>query len=109
MPTPVVLGEFEQLVLLAILNLDNDAAALDLRDRLNQVAGRRISRGALYRTLDRMDGKGWVAWSLDREDVPERGGHPRRRFRVTKEGLEVLRASRAMLMDLWDGLEGVLG
>lgn len=109
MPTPVVLGEFEQLVLLAVLNLDNDAAALDLRDRLNAVAGRRISRGALYRTLDRMDEKGWVAWSLDREDVPERGGHPRRRFRVTPEGLEVLKASRAMLMDLWDGLEGVLG
>lgn len=109
MPTPVVLGEFEQLVLLAVLNLGNDAAALDLRDRLNEVAGRRISRGALYRTLDRMDEKGWVAWSLDREDVPERGGHPRRRFRVTEEGLEVLRASRAMLMDLWDGLEGVLG
>lgn len=108
MPTPVFLGEFEQLVLLCLLQLGENAPALDLREHLEEVAGRSISRGSLYRTLDRLEEKGWVAWSLDEEDVPERGGHPRRRFRVTEEGIAVLRESRDALLDLWGGLEGVL-
>lgn len=113
MPTPVFLGEFEQLVLLALLQenreSDRDAPVQHLRDRLDSLAGRSVSRGALYRTLDRMEEKGWVRWRLDDEDVPERGGHPRRRFRVTPEGVDVLRASRATLLGLWCGLEEVLG
>lgn len=108
MPTPIFLGEFEQLVLLCLLRLGDDAPVLDLLTRLEDVAGRPISRGSLYRTLDRLEAKGWVAWSLDEEDVPERGGHPRRRFRVTAEGIAVLRESRDALLDLWGGLEGVL-
>lgn len=108
MPTPIFLGEFEQLVLLVLLQLGDDAPVLDLLTRLEEVAGRSISRGSLYRTLDRLEAKGWVAWSLDEEDVPERGGHPRRRFRVTPEGIAVLRESRDALLDLWGGLEGVL-
>ena len=113
MPTPVFLGEFEQLVLLALLQvtdeLAGDAPVQALRERLDELAGRAVSRGALYRTLDRLEEKAWVAWTVDEEDIPERGGHPRRRFRVTPEGIAVLRASRETLLGLWSGLEGVLG
>ncbi|MGD2068488.1 MAG: helix-turn-helix transcriptional regulator [Gemmatimonadota bacterium] len=109
MPTPVFLGDFEQLVLLTLLRLGDDATALDLRARIEDLADRSVSRGALYRTLDRMEDKGWVAWSVDEADVPERGGRPRRRFRVTDPGIEVLRDSRRTLRELWTGLEGVLG
>lgn len=109
MPTPVFLGDFEQLVLLSLLRLGDSVAVLDLRDRMEELAGRSISRGSLYRTLDRLEEKGWVAWEVDADDVPERGGRPRRRFRVTGEGVAVLKASRDTLRDLWDGLEGVLG
>ena len=113
MPTPVFLGEFEQLVLLALLQvteeLGNDPPVQALRERLERLAGRSVARGALYRTLDRLEEKSWVAWSMDEEDVPERGGHPRRRFRVTREGIAVLRASRETLLGLWSGLEEVLG
>lgn len=113
MPTPVFLGEFEQLVLLALLQvaeeLRGDAPVQALRERLDALAGRKVSRGALYRTLDRLEDKSWVAWSVEAEDVPERGGHPRRRFRVTREGVAVLRASRDTLLGLWSGLEEVLG
>lgn len=109
MPTPVFLGEFEQFVLLSLLRSGEAAAVLDLRDRMEDLADRSISRGALYRTLDRLEEKGWVAWEVDEEDVPERGGRPRRRFHVTGEGIAVLRASRDTLTELWDGLEGVLG
>ncbi|HSC26678.1 MAG TPA: helix-turn-helix transcriptional regulator [Vicinamibacterales bacterium] len=108
MPKSVFIGEFEQLVLLAILHLENDAGALALRSRMNALAGRSISRGALYRTLDRLEAKGWVAWTLDDTERPERGGHPSRHFRVTRQGITALRASRATLLSLWDGLERVL-
>jgi len=113
MPTPVFLGEFEQLVLLALFQvtakLNGDAPVQALRERMEDLSGRKVSRGALYRTLDRLDGKSWVVWSLDAEDVPERGGHPRRRFRVTPDGIAVLRSSRDTLLGLWSGLEEVLG
>lgn len=109
MPTPVFLGEFEQLVLLSLLRLGDSVAVIDLRERMEELADRRISRGSLYRTLDRLEEKGWVAWEVDTEDVPERGGRPRRRFRVTGEGVAVLKASRDTLREMWDGLEGVLG
>ncbi len=111
-PTPVFLGDFEQLVLLALLQItesSNDHAPVHvLRDALRGHAGRAVSRGALYRTLDRLEEKGWVAWTIDTEDVPERGGHPRRRFHVTPDGVGVLRASRATLLGLWSTLEHVL-
>lgn len=109
MPTPVFLGDFEQLVLLSLLQLGEDATALALRERMEEAADRSVSRGALYRTLDRLEEKEWVAWSLEEHDVPARGGRPRRRFRVTPTGVEVLRASRDTLRELWAGLEGVLG
>ena len=105
MPTPVFLGDFEQLILIAILHLDNDASALALKAKMEEVSGRAISRGALYRTLDRMAEKDWIDWSTDDEARPERGGHPRRRFRVTKPGIAVLRASRRTLLGLWANIE----
>ncbi len=107
MPTTVFLGEFEQLVLLALLQLGDEAYALPLRKELTRVAGRNVTRGALYRTLERLDQKGYLTWETE-EGVPKRGGHPRRRFTVTPQGIRVLRASRAALLELWAGVEEVL-
>jgi PadR family transcriptional regulator PadR len=100
-------GEFEQMVLLAILRLEDDAHAVAVLGELDAQAGRRVSRGALYKTLDRMEAKGYVAWTVEGA-TPERGGHPRRLFRVTASGVERLRTSREALMRLWSGLEPVL-
>ena len=108
MPPKVFVGEFEQLLLLAILHLDNDAGALALLGKMEALAGRAVSRGAVYRTLDRLEDKGWVTWQLDEEERPERGGHPRRRFAVTREGIAALRASRRTLLTLWQGVERLL-
>jgi PadR family transcriptional regulator PadR len=107
MPTNVFIGEFEQLVLLTLLQLDDHGYALPLRERLSEVAGRKVSRGALYRTLDRLEHKGYLEWELE-DSTPVRGGHPRRRFTVTRQGVAALRASRETLLRLWDGLEEVL-
>jgi DNA-binding PadR family transcriptional regulator len=100
-------GELEQMVLLAILRLEGDAHALAVLRELDDEAGRRVSRGTLYKTLDRMEAKGWVAWTVE-ETTPERGGHPRRLFRVTPGGVERLRSSREALLRLWSGLEPLL-
>lgn len=107
MPKTVFIGELEQLVLLSLLHAGDAGYALTLRDRLSQTAGRRISRGALYRTLERLEQKGFVNWELE-ELVPGRGGHVRRRYLVTRHGIAALQASRQALLHLWKGLEKVL-
>ncbi len=107
MPRSVFLGEVEQLVLLALLKVRDDPYALRLREELNEVAGRSVSRGALYRTLDRLEGKGFVRWDVE-DGGPERRGHVRRRFQVTRSGVAALRASRDALLNLWDHVGEVL-
>ena len=101
-------GEFEQMVLLAILQLEDEAYALSVLRELDERTGRRVSRGALYKTLERLESKGFVEWEVE-ETIPGRGGHPRRRFKVTPEGIMALRTSRNALFRLWQGLDAVLG
>lgn len=101
------LGEFEQLVLLAILQLDTEAHAARVREAIEEGAHRRVTRGALYATLDRLTAKGFVEWDVE-ESTPERGGIPRRRFRVTKPGVAALRRSYHAVRTLSRGLESLL-
>ena len=101
------LGEFEQLVLLAILQLSEDAHAARVRDRISSVADRKVTRGALYATLDRLVDKGFIDWQVE-ESTPERGGIPKRRFRVTGAGVKALRRSYSAVRALATGLESVL-
>ncbi len=107
MPKSVFLGEFEQLVLLCLLQLGDEGYALPLRRQLDAIAGRAVSRGALYRTLERLEQKGFLSWELE-DGVQRRGGHARRRYRVASPGIRALKASRAALLHLWEGLEEVL-
>jgi PadR family transcriptional regulator PadR len=105
--TPAFLGQFEQMVLLSLLQLGDEAHAISIRRHLAERANHRITRGALYRTLDRLDAKGYVDWETD-EPTPERGGYARRRFHVTKNGLAALRASQKAIDQLRRGLDAVL-
>ncbi len=105
---PSFLGEFEQMVLLAILQASDEAFALAVLKELDRRAGRRVDRGALYKTLDRLEAKKLVEWTVE-PGTPERGGHRRRLFNVTRAGIAALRASRHALFKLWDGLEPILG
>jgi DNA-binding PadR family transcriptional regulator len=102
------LGEFEMLVLLSILRQRDAPYANQVRTDLEENAGRAVTRGALYRTLDRLTEKGFVAWELVPSDVPERGGHPMRRLSVTDAGLEAVRSTRDVLASFLDGLGPVL-
>jgi len=101
------LGEFEQMVLLAILRLGEGAYGLVVRDELEAVAGRTPSSGALYTTLDRLERKGLIESRAGEVSV-ERGGRPRRYLKVTAAGMSALRHSRAALLRLWDSLEASL-
>ena len=89
------LGEFEQLVLLAVLRLDDDAYGLAVRRELLERADRDAAIGAVYATLQRLEDKGYVSSAL-REGSEQRGGRARRCFRVTAAGRRALeRAARA--------------
>ena len=98
------LGEFEQIVLLAILRLGEDAYAIPVREEIEERTGRTVARGALYTALDRLEVKGCLRSRMS-DPLPERGGRSRRYYTVTASGLAALRTSRAALLALWKGLE----
>ena len=101
------LGEFELLVLLSILRQE-EAFANRVREDLLENAGRKVTRGALYRTLDRLTEKGLLKWELEPSGAPERGGHPMRRLRVTERGLGAVRQAREVLITYFEGIGAVL-
>ena len=101
------LGEFELLVLLSILRQE-EAFANRVREDLLENAGRRVTRGALYRTLDRLTEKGLLKWELESTAAPERGGHPMRRLRVTERGLDSVRQAREVLVTYFEGVGALL-
>ena len=97
------LGEFELLVLLSVLRQKAAPYANRVREDLEENADRRVTRGALYRTLDRLTDKGFLAWEEEATEIPERGGHPMRRLLVTEEGLAAVRQARDVLTTFLDG------
>lgn len=107
MATPAYLGEFEQLLLLAILRLGDEAYGADIARELEDRAGRTVSRGHLYTSLDRLEDKGLLRWKLA-SGTDVRDGLPRRHYTVTSSGLASLRASRDVLRRMWRGLDDLL-
>jgi DNA-binding PadR family transcriptional regulator len=101
------LGEFEQIVLLAILRLREDAYAIPIREEIEAKTGRSVARGALYTALDRLEAKRCLRSRMS-APIAERGGRSRRYFTVTPAGLAALRTSRRALQELWQGLDEVL-
>jgi DNA-binding PadR family transcriptional regulator len=107
MALPAPLGELEHLVLLAILRLGPEAYGLSIARELEREAGRSLSRGALYTTLDRLEIKGLVRWKSE-PGGGERRGLPRRIYSVSARGLAAVRAAQRVLSRMWRGLEDVL-
>lgn len=92
------LGDFEEVVLLAIAGLSDNAYGVPIRARLED-AGRKTSVGALYVTLDRLETKGLIE-SWEGEATPQRGGRAKKYFRVTGAGHDALRQTEATRMKL---------
>ena len=107
MAAPPVLGDLEQLVLLAVMRLGDTAYAVSVRAEIAERARRDVSRGAIQVTLDRLERKGLLRSRLG-DPTAERGGKAKRMFTVTAAGSKALQAAidgtRAML----DGLPGGL-
>src|SRR6185503_17800159 len=94
------LGEFEQLVLLALVRLRDDAYGMTIRQEIEKRTGRQVSIGAAYATLDRLEEKGYVS-SRVADPSPQRGGRAKRYFRLTVSGAEALNRSRQALDAMW--------
>ena len=98
------LGEFEHLVLLALLQLENDGYGIAVRDLIEERTGRRAGIGSVYSTLDRMHRKGWLE-SFAAPPEPKRGGRTKTLYRVNQSGLAALKASREMVEHMTRGLD----
>ena len=104
------LGEFEQLVLLAIIRLTGraDVYGVPIVDEIERRTKRSVARAAVYITLRRLEQKGLVeSWMS--EPTQERGGKARRCVKVTRAGLQALRDTRAAVDEMWSGLDPRLG
>jgi PadR family transcriptional regulator PadR len=98
------LGEFEQLVLLAILRVGDGAYAVPVIKEIEEHTDRKVSHAAVYIALRRLEEKGLVASRLA-EATPERGGRGKRYYEVDPAAREMLQESRQVLTRMWDGLE----
>jgi len=96
MPKGTYLGDFEQLVMLALMRLGDGAYGMTVRRELEETADRRVSLGAIYATLDRLEDKGLVSSSLGAPGNARRG-RAKRFFKVRPEGLKALQASLASM------------
>jgi len=107
MPAASPLGEFEVTILLAVLHLGDAATGAAVLDEILRRTDRSTGRGAVYVTLDRLEQKGLVNSRMD-QTTPERGGHPRRFFKVTAPGLKRVRHAVSMLDKMRAGLDLIL-
>src|ERR1700742_3893663 len=108
------LGQFEQVVLTAILALGDNAYGVTIHAKVEELyKPRKVARGAVYATLDRMEDKGLItSWLSD--PTPERGGRSRRHYRLEKSGEKALReaakTAQRLIQTIAEGLGGkVLG
>jgi DNA-binding PadR family transcriptional regulator len=101
---PELLGEFEQLVMLTVLRLGDEAYSASVRHELQERAGRDVSPGAVYTTLERLEGRGLVA-SRYGEPTPERGGRRKRYYRLRPEGRKSLAHALETVRRVAEGLE----
>ena len=97
------LGEFEQMVMLALIHLKDQSYGAKVRRLLDEQVGRSVAIGAIYSTLDRLEKKGMTESRMG-ESTPERGGRPKRYFKVTALGQTALKKSRSAMNTLWTGI-----
>ena len=104
MPTRDYLGEFELIVILALLRLGHRAYGVTVRQEIEARTGREVSIGAVYATLDRLQAKGYVKSQLS-EPTPERGGRSKRFFRVSAKGVAAVNRTNRALHTMTAGLD----
>jgi PadR family transcriptional regulator PadR len=102
------LGNFELMVMLALIRLGDNAYGVPICEEIEGTTGREVAVGSVYAALERLEEKGFVSSELG-EATPERGGRAKRYFRVTARGLREVRETQRALMKLWKGLPELQG
>src|SRR5436309_10226234 len=97
------LGEFELMLLLAVIQLGDEAYGVPISRELEAHRGKDVSLGSVYAALERLEAKGLVESTLG-DPTPERGGKAKRYFRVTREGWRQVQETRRVLTGLWKTL-----
>jgi PadR family transcriptional regulator PadR len=98
------LGEFEHIVVLALLRLGDRAYGVTIRQEIEARINREVSIGAIYATLDRLEAKGYVKSQLG-DPTPERGGRSKRFFRVSAKGVAAVNRTHRALQSMTEGLD----
>jgi DNA-binding PadR family transcriptional regulator len=96
-------GEWELMVILALMRLGDDAYGVPICREIEEQTGREVSVGSVYATLERLVEKGFVSPALG-QPTAERGGREKRYFRVTTNGVREVRKTQRSLVNLWSGL-----
>jgi DNA-binding PadR family transcriptional regulator len=102
------LGHFELMVLLALMQLKDEAYGLPILAEIEGRIGREVALGSVYAALGRLEAKGFVTSRLG-EPTAERGGKAKRYFTVTAAGVREVRGIHRALVSLWQGLPDVAG
>ncbi len=103
-----VLGNFELMVLLALIRLGDEAYGVPISKLIEESMSREVLVSSVYAALDRLEGKGFVSSRVG-EPTPERGGRAKRYFRITESGLRQVRETRGTLVKLWRGIPAFEG
>ena len=96
------LGEFEQLVLFALVHLGDEAYGLAIRRDIEERAGREVSQGAVYMTLNRLADRGYVT-AHSEQPADGNGGRPRKLYRLEPAGARTLRRAYDQMSAMADG------
>jgi DNA-binding PadR family transcriptional regulator len=102
------LGNFELMILLAIMRVGDDAYGVPIADEIEANSGRTVSVGSLYAALERLESRGLVSSDLG-EPTAERGGRAKRFFRITGKGVREVRDAQRVLTRLWHGVPQLEG
>ncbi len=108
MPGRSYLGEFELMILLAVIRLGDDAYGVPISKELLETAGRDVALGSVYAALDRLEQKDLVSSTLG-DPTSARGGRAKRYFRVTSKGIREAKMTRKALISLWRGIPQMEG
>ena len=108
MPKRGYLGDFELMVLLALMRLREDAYGVPISQEIEQQTGREVALATVYAALERLEENGLVSSELG-EPTAARGGRAKRYFRITKKGLHEVHEARRALINLWRGLRDLEG
>jgi PadR family transcriptional regulator PadR len=103
------LKDFELMVLLAVLRLDEDKAyGVPISVEIEHTTGRGVALASVYAALERLEERGWVSSRVG-ESTAQRGGRAKRYFRVTTKGVRRVREAKGALVKMWRGIRELQG